>query len=246
MPEGFSVSQLIACLDLTRLEAVSGDEAAVDALCDRAVTALGPVAAVCVHPAYVARAARRLRGSGVALATVIDFPEGAGHTADALAQIDAALADGTDEIDLVVPWRRWLAGEHAAVRQHLETAVRACAGKPLKAIIETGAIPDAGDRRALAQAAAQAGASFLKTSTGKTPVGATPEGVAALLEAIADAPTPRPGLKVAGGVRSPAQARAYAAQAAARFGAEFVAARHFRLGASGLLDALLEEAGAAA
>jgi deoxyribose-phosphate aldolase len=119
--------------------------------------------------------------------------------------------------------------------------VAACAeavgDRTLKVILETGSHPDGGQTRAMADAALDAGAHFLKTSTGKVGQGATPEAARVLLEAVRDHGSG--GVKVSGGVRSGEHARAYVGLAEDVLGPGWATPRTFRIGASSLLDDLL-------
>jgi deoxyribose-phosphate aldolase len=161
----------IALLDLTEL----GDHATVDdvtALCTRAIGPHGKVAAVCVWPRHVAHAARQLAATGVRIATVVNFPSG-NDDIDAVVELArAAQLDGADEIDLVLPYRAFLAGDHArgaAMISAVRQAVAAGSGKTLKVILETGELVDLAVIRAARRAGHRHGADFIKTSTGKTP-----------------------------------------------------------------------------
>jgi deoxyribose-phosphate aldolase len=227
----------LACLDLTDLSD-DASEASAKRLCERAVTPFGPVAAVCLWPRFVVTARRGLAGTPVKVATVVNFPAGGEKTLEVVEEARQAAADGADEVDLVIPWRAVAAGRPgfaetmvARVRAALPAHVR------LKAILETGDLADAALIRTAAEAAVAGGADFLKTSTGKTTVSATPEAVAVLIDVIRAAPRPV-ALKVSGGVRTLADAKAYLAQVDAGLGACWATPATFRFGASGLLDAL--------
>jgi len=227
----------LACLDLTNLDEAC-DEAAVTALCARAVTPHGPVAAVCLWPRFVAQAKRELAGTPVRIATVVNFPSGEEPRKYPVADTRKALAEGADEIDLVVPWRRLAAGHDAAVTETVR-AVKAAAGPaPLKAILETGELKDPALIRRAAAAALAGGADFLKTSTGKVPINATPEAAGILLLAIRDSGRAA-GLKAAGGVRTTADAATYLALCDRIMGEGWATPQHFRIGASSVLAALL-------
>lgn len=221
-------------LDLTSLSDDDTEES-VRELCARARTAEGDVAAVCVLPRHVAAAKEALAGSGVRVATVVAFPDGEATPEDVAAESERAVADGADELDLVVPWRDYLDGRPDAVTD----AVHACAraGRPVKAILETGEHPDSRATRAMAESALHAGAAFLKTSTGTTRRGATPQAVRILLEAVKEEETG--GVKVSGGVRTREDAEQYVTMAREVMGEDWVTPDHLRIGASSLLDALL-------
>ncbi|HQY13584.1 MAG TPA: deoxyribose-phosphate aldolase [Ilumatobacteraceae bacterium] len=229
----------IALLDLTEL----GDHATVDdvtALCTRAVGPHGKVAAVCVWPRHVAHAARQLAATGVRIATVVNFPSG-NDDIDAVVELArAAQLDGADEIDLVLPYRAFLAGDHArgaAMISAVRQAVAAGSGKTLKVILETGELVDLAVIRAAAELAIRHGADFIKTSTGKTPVSATLGATQVMLQVIHDL-DPAVGLKPSGGIRTLADAAAHLAQADTIMGPAWASPATFRFGASGLLTAL--------
>lgn len=238
-----AAARALPCLDLTNLDE-GCDEAAVADLCRRAQTPVGPVAAVCVWPDFVAQARLALAGSGVRVATVVNFPSGDDDLISVREEVRSVVADGTDEIDLVVPWRALLDGRAGDIAATVAEVHEVSGGRVLKAILETGALhaPDA-IRRAATEAIA-GGAAFLKTSTGKFPVGATPEAAALLLWAIEAGRRPV-GLKVAGGVRTATEAALYLGLCDRIMGADWAAPDRFRIGASGLLDALLAALGVA-
>ena len=229
----------IALLDLTEL----GDHATVDdvtALCTRAIGPHGKVAAVCVWPRHVAHAARQLAATGVRIATVVNCPSG-NDDIDAVVELArSAQLDGADEIDLVLPYRAFLAGDHArgaAMISAVRQAVAAGSGKTLKVILETGELVDLAVIRAAAELAIRHGADFIKTSTGKTPVSATLGATQVMLQVIHDL-DPAVGLKPSGGIRTLADAAAHLAQADTIMGPAWASPATFRFGASGLLTAL--------
>lgn len=236
----------VALLDLTSLNDAD-DEAAALALCRRAVTPFGPAAAVCLWPRFVGLAREALAGTGVKIATVVNFPHGEDAPDGIAAATRAAVANGADEIDVVAPWRRFLAGDAASFTEVLAACRAACGdGVRLKVILESGAFDDWHALRAAADLALAAGADFLKTSTGKREPGATPQAMDVFYDAILAAGRAtgvRAGVKASGGVRTAEQAQAYLAQADARMGPDWATAATFRFGASALLDALLAVAG---
>jgi deoxyribose-phosphate aldolase len=227
----------IVCLDLTNLDE-GCTEADIDRLCARAQTRHGSTAAVCVWPKFVARAAGALKGTGIRVATVVNFPSGEKPIEDAKAEAERALGEGADEIDLVVPYRALMKGDPAAVETAVSEVRSVCGSAPLKAILETGELKEAGLIRSAAERALDGGADFLKTSTGKVAVNATPEAAEILLKAIQTSGSSA-GLKVSGGVRRTEEAKTYFDLCDGRMGASWAGPRHFRIGASGLLDALL-------
>lgn len=230
-----TASRALACLDLTAL-GDKEDEASTAALCAKADTKFGPVAAVCLWPAHVAQAKAVLAGKGVKVATVVNFPSGMEAQDDVLAATKKALADGADEIDIVLPFPRWLRGEKVVATTLIARAKEACGAKTLKVILESGAFPSLDKLERAAIDVLEAGADFLKTSTGKIAQGATPEAARVLLETSKRG---KVGVKISGGVRTLADAEAYLALAGEIRGAGWAGPSTFRFGASGLLDALL-------
>jgi deoxyribose-phosphate aldolase len=229
----------ISVLDLTDL----GDDTSTGAvliLCGRAAAAR--TAAVCVWPRFVGEAGAALSGSGVRVATVVNFPSGAEPVEDVVAMTRRALIDGADEIDVVLPHRAWLTGDEATSGAMLDGVREAAGGHILKVIIETGELPDRAAVDRAAHFAIAHGADFVKTSTGKTAVSATPEAAEIVLEAIAVSGRPV-GFKASGGIRTAADADVYLALADTIMGPSWASPATFRFGASGLLDALQAEVG---
>ncbi len=235
-------ARLLPCLDLTSLDDDDTPET-IDALCRRAVTAFGRVAAVCVHPRFIGQAKALLRGTGVRIATVANFPRGQAAAQSVVGETEASIRDGADEIDVVINHVAYLAGARTAAMQPVAVARRCCGERiRLKAILETGRLARPDIVLAAARDAIAAGADFLKTSTGKTAPGAEPEAAEMLLTAIRDhrrAADRLIGLKAAGGIRTVPQARAYVHLAERLMGSDYLRPATFRIGASALLDDIL-------
>jgi deoxyribose-phosphate aldolase len=226
----------ITLLDLTEL----GDNATDDdvrALCARAVGPHGTVAAVCVWPRHVALAHHLLANTGVRVATVVNFPSGDDPIDDVVALTESALADGADEIDLVLPYHAFLAGDTSHAAAMIDRVRHAAHAHTLKVILETGELPSPDVVRDAAELAVAHGADFIKTSTGKTPHSASLEATEVMLGVIRGAGRPI-GLKPSGGIRTLADATAYLEQADGFMGHGWATAHTFRFGASGLLTAL--------
>lgn len=224
----------LACLDLTSLND-DDTEAQIDALCERAADPIGAPAALCVWPRLAAHAAAHAP-AGVRIAAVANFPDGAADAERAARDTTQCVQAGAHEVDVVLPWRALLAGDEAAAARVLRAARRACEGRVLKVILETGELKDPAAITRAARLALAEGADFLKTSTGKVPVNATPHAATLLLEAIAAdaAARTRVGFKAAGGIRSVGDAELYLALAERHLGAAALAPVRFRFGASGL------------
>ncbi|MFM9973241.1 MAG: deoxyribose-phosphate aldolase [Beijerinckiaceae bacterium] len=225
-------------LDLTELSDACREDH-VEALVQKAITPHGPVAAVCIWPQFVTLAKSRLKGKGVKVATVINFPKGGDDVERAIEDTAEAIDDGADEIDLVMPYHAFLAGDDLTVRSMIgEVRDEIGDAGRLKVILETGALPDQASIRRAADLAIDCGADFIKTSTGKSPVSATLEAVSTMLAAI-KATQRSIGLKPSGGIRTLHDAKAYLALVDGEMGPVWASAGTFRFGASGLYDALI-------
>jgi deoxyribose-phosphate aldolase len=176
------------------------------------------------------------------VAAVANVPAGAPESASAAAETAAAIAAGAGEIDVVFPYREFLAGNSAGALELVRACRAACGARALlKVILETGQLGSADQIHRAAEMAIEGGADFLKTSTGKTEPGATLEAAAFMLDAIVDAASrgQRIGFKVSGGIRTLAQARAYLELYESRFGSGSARPSNFRIGASALMHELL-------
>ena len=171
-------------------------------------------ASVCVSPIWVSFVSEALRDTGVKTCTVIGFPQGATPSAVKAFETKQAIADGADEVDMVIAVGKLKDGDDAYVKSDIEAVVRAARGKALtKVIIETGLLTDEETRRACLLAK-EAGADFVKTSTGFAAGGATAADVKLMRESVGAAM----GVKAAGGIRSRADAEAMLAAGATRLG----------------------------
>ena len=223
----------LSLVDLTRLERPD-DAAAIDALAAKAVSEAGRVAAICVYPEWI----ERVLDAGVPVAAVANFPAGEDDPDLAAREAAGAVEAGASEVDVVVPWRAFAAGEAQAV-ERVVAATRGAIGDGvgLKAILETGSLDGAEQIRDAGERALGAGADFLKTSTGKVGPGASPHATRVLLELVRDAG--HGGVKASGGIRTAAQAAEYLALADEVMGPGWATPERFRLGASALVDDLL-------
>jgi len=227
----------ISLLDLTNLND-DCDPAAITDLCARAQTPFGPVAAICIWPQFVAQAKAELEGSGLRIATVVNFPSGVEPHGEVIELTQQAVADGADDIDMVIPWSLLLEGHPEQIAPSVARVKAAAGAATVKAILETGMLEDEAHIRTACKAALAGGADFLKTSTGKVPVNATPWSARILLEEIAAADRPV-GFKPAGGVRSTQDAQIYLDLADEIMGGDWATPETFRFGASSVLAALI-------
>ena len=224
----------LACLDLTSLN--DGDDAAaIAALGAKAAGPAGRPAALCVWPRFVA-AAKASAPAGVRVAAVANFPVGGLDVAAAVADTRAIVDAGADEVDLVLPWRALQAGDAAGARAVVDAVRAACPGKTLKLILESGDLATPALINQASRLGLDAGVDFLKTSTGKTATGATPEAARVMLQAIADHPRGGAvGFKASGGIRKVADAAVYIDLVRQILGADAANPQRLRFGASGLL-----------
>ena len=181
-------------------------------LCDAAAAA--GVRAVCVNGAWVTQCSRRLRGTGVLVAAVVDFPLGAASGAAKAAQAAIAVADGAAELDMVIPLGAAKAGDWTAVTEDVAQVASAAGAALVKAIIESAILTPEEITRAC-EAAVAGGAGFVKTSTGFHPSGGATVAAVRLMRAAVD---PGIGVKASGGIRTPEQAVAMLAAGASRIG----------------------------
>lgn len=205
-------SQLAKYMDHTLLKA----DATLDGI-DRVVAEAKQFgcASVCVNPFWVPYVARLLDGSGVATCTVVGFPLGASSTASKVFETTDAIANGADEIDMVINIGELKAGHAELVREDIRAVAEAthAGGKLLKVIIECCLLTD-DEKRLACLLCAEAGANFVKTSTGFSTGGATVADVTLMRECVG----PDFGVKAAGGIRTLADAYAMIEAGASRLG----------------------------
>jgi deoxyribose-phosphate aldolase len=171
------------------------------------------VGCLCVRPCDVREAREALEGSSVALGSVVGFPHGAHATAVKVAEARRAIADGADELDMVINIGRLRSGEAGYVGREIAAVVEAAGGRIVKVILECCYL-DGEQKAAGCRAARQAGAHFVKTSTGCGPGGATVEDVRYLRRHVGASM----GVKAAGGIRTLADALAMVEAGADRIG----------------------------
>jgi deoxyribose-phosphate aldolase len=238
----------IRCCDLTTLEGADS-EGKIRHLAAKAMRpapgdpSVPSVAALCVYPRLVAVASRALSGSSVKVASVATaFPSGQSALQIRLDEIERAVHDGADEIDMVISRGAFLAGRDDDVFEEVSASRRSCRGAHLKVILETGELGNLDAVRRASLVAMAAGADTIKTSTGKVSPAATPPAALVMAEAIrdfADATGRAVGLKVAGGVRTAKDAIRYLVLVHETLGEECLTPERFRIGASSVLNDLL-------
>jgi deoxyribose-phosphate aldolase len=255
----------LSMLDLTTLEGKDSPEK-VRALCRKAIRPadfvsdppLPSVAAVCVYPNLVRIAKESLAGSSVKVASVATgFPSGQFPLNVRLADVRGAVAEGADEIDMVISRGLFLAGHYGEVMEEIRAVKDACGSAHLKVILETGELETLDAVRFASDLAIEAALSaptdghrcadgevFIKTSTGKVAPAATMPVTLVMLEAIRDAfrrTGIRVGMKPAGGIRTAKSALHYLVMVQETLGPEWLSPHLFRFGASTLANDLLRQ-----
>lgn len=231
---------LLSCVEATTLDSRDTPEV-VAALCDRAREL--NVVGVCVHSHFVGSAKRCVQGTDIKVVTVAGgFPHGLMTTRGMAADVEACVAAGADEVDIVIP--RFLAnrGEWEALAGWVGAAKDACGRALLKVILSTGELASHDTVWKASLACLCGGADFLKTSTGREAVNADPESASVMLQALAAwrrLTGEDRGFKAAGGIKTAPEAQTYALLAEQVLSLDYVSAPRFRIGASSLLEALI-------
>lgn len=240
------IRRIYSLIDLTSLNE-SDTESSIAFFSEKALSSLGHVAAVCVYPTFVRQMSAQFFNTAIKVATVVNFPEGDLSLEMSLIEIGRALQDGAQEIDVVFPYQRYLAGERQYAQRYISSCKAACGEHVLlKVILETGALQDIAIIADATYDAIAAGADFVKTSTGKIPEGATLEAVATMLLVVKHSQSQVKrtlGVKVSGGVRTAEDAVKYLELAKLVMGRDWAMPATFRIGASKLVDELLQDAG---
>jgi deoxyribose-phosphate aldolase len=243
-----AIDLAIRMVDLTTLEGADtpGKVRALSAKAlrpDPADPDCPPVAAVCVYPAMVPVAAPVLAGSGVHLASVATaFPSGQAPLSVRIADTEAAVAAGADEIDMVINRGAFLSGRYQEVYDEIVAVKEACGDAHLKVILETGELATYDNVRRASWLAMLAGGDFIKTSTGKVSVNATLPVTLVMLEAVRDfrdVTGRQVGVKPAGGIRTTKDAIKFLVTVNETAGEDWLHPDYFRFGASTLLNDLL-------
>ena len=242
-------ASILGMIDLTTLEGADTREK-VRKLCEKARSferlglGLPNVAAVCVYPTLVSTAREALEGTRIQLASVAGaFPAGQSPLHVKLAEVKYAVEQGAEEIDMVISRGAFLEGEFNQVFDEIAAIRQACGEAHLKVILETGELQTATNIRRASEIALQAGAHFLKTSTGKVQPAATLEAVLVMLEAISDhydSSGKLVGIKPSGGIAEADTALAYYKLTYQILGNEWMHKDWLRFGASRLADNLVD------
>ena len=238
----------VSMTDLTTLEGAD-TPGKVRHLCAKAVVPAPTMpevpscAAVCVYPSLIGVVREALDGTGVRAASVATaFPSGQAPLGVKLRDAEEAVAAGAQEIDMVISREAFLAGEDTRVMEEIVRVKEVCGDADLKVILETAELGSYDHVRHASMLAMEAGADFIKTSTGKAASGATPGVTLVMLEAIRDYAQRSGravGMKAAGGVSTSKAALHRLVLVKETLGDEWLTPERFRIGASSLLNDLL-------
>ena len=242
--------RLFNCIDLTTLKCTDTEESVmkftekVNELADK-YPDLENVAAICVYPNMAEIVNDTLEADHVNIACVSGgFPSSQTFMEVKVAETAMALHTGADEIDIVIPVGKFLCGDYEGMCDEIEELKDICGEKPLKVILETGVLRSASNIKKAAILAMYSGADFIKTSTGKESISATPEAALVMCGAIRDyyKETGRKvGFKAAGGIDNVQKALAYYTIVKETLGEEWLNNKLFRIGTSRLANSLLTE-----
>jgi deoxyribose-phosphate aldolase len=235
-------------VDLTTLEGMDSP-GKVRQLCNKAKRPLEghndipPVAAVCVYPSMVSIAKESLIGTDIHVASVAtSFPSGMAPLQAKIDEVNYAIDEGADEIDMVISRGKFLSGDYSYVAEEIAQIKESCGDIHLKVILETGELQTLDNVRNASELAMHAGADFIKTSTGKVKPAATMPVTLVMLEAIRDYYFKygrKVGMKPAGGIRDAKTAIKYLVMVKETLGTGWLSNEYFRFGASSLANDLL-------
>ncbi|MBI5541265.1 MAG: deoxyribose-phosphate aldolase [Bacteroidia bacterium] len=245
-----NLKTVFSLIDLTTLNTTDND-AKVRDFCEKVnnfsenFSDFPNVAAICIYPSFVGLVRKTLKAKNVNIASVVGgFPSSQTFISIKLSETSIAVEKGADEVDMVISVGKFLEKDYQSVANEV-TLIKAAAGKAhVKVILETGALSSFDEIYLASMLSMEAGADFIKTSTGKMEPAATPEAVLVMVTAIKDyfEKTGRMvGIKPAGGVVTPEQALVYFAIVKEVLGDKWLTPEWFRLGASRLANNLLSK-----
>jgi deoxyribose-phosphate aldolase len=224
-------------IDLTTLEGSDTDEKVI-ALCEKAK--LHKTAAICVYPPFAKIARKELAGTGIKTACVAGaFPAGQSPIEIKVAEVKWTVEQGAEEIDMVISRGKFIEGKYDEVAAEIAAIKEACRDVELKVILETGELNTPELIAKASQIAIDNGGDFIKTSTGKIPIAATPEAIYTMCEVAKkhyDNSGKKVGIKAAGGVSNYDDAVFYLRIVYTILGEEWLSPKLFRFGASRLVE----------
>ena len=244
------IMKLIECLDYTSLKTTDSEEtvmAMTETVNDffNKNPEIPSFAAICTYPCYAETVSSTLEIDGISIACVSGgFPSSQTSTEIKIAETAMAVHDGAEEIDIVLPVGRFLSGEYEYIADEIQELKSVCGDKILKVILETGSLGNMANVRKASVMAVYSGADFIKTSTGKEAVGATPEAFYVMCQFVkeyAETTGTKIGVKAAGGISTIEDAFLYYAIVENVLGKEWISKTLFRIGASKLAGNLISQ-----
>lgn len=245
-----SLKTIFQCIDFTTLEAFD-NETKINDFCSKALSFKDndlhiSVPAVCIYSPFVRQAKELLRGSDIKVATVAcAFPSGQMPFELKRREVEYCVEQGSDEVDMVISRGTFLAGRLDEVYEEIKSVREACAPPVrLKVILETGELKSVENIRRASEIAINAGADFIKTSTGKSPVSATPLAAIIMCDTIKEyfeATGRMVGFKPAGGMSTIDDALTYFYIVREVLGERWLSKDYFRVGTSRLAGKVMDE-----
>ena len=241
---------LFGSIELTTLSTTDTEEKVLKMIekvnqFDREYPDIPHVAAVCVYPVFTELVTNSLEIDGVEITNVCgNFPSSQARMEVKVAETKLAVADGATEIDIVLPVGKFLSGDFEGVCDDINEMKQACGEAPMKVILETGDLENCSNIKKSALLSMYAGADYIKTSTGKEKVSATPEAAYVMCQAIKeyyDKTGIQIGFKPAGGINSVMDAITYYTIVKELLGEKWLTNKWFRMGTSRLTNLLLSE-----
>ena len=241
---------LFNCIDLTTLNSTGSDESVMHFTekvneFDNEFPDMKNVAAICVYPNFADIVKNTLQVDGINIACVSGgFPSSQTFIEVKVAETALAIADGADEIDIVISIGKFLSGDYETMCEEIQELKEVCKERHLKVILETGALKTASNIKKASILSMYSGADFIKTSTGKQQPAATPEAAYVMCEAIKEyyqKTNNKIGFKPAGGINTVNDAIIYYTIVKEILGEEWLNNRLFRLGTSRLANLLLSD-----
>ena len=241
---------LLGSIELTTLSTTDTEEKVLQMVekvnqFDRDYPDLPHVAAICVYPVFTELVSNSLEVDGVAITNVSgNFPSSQARMEVKVAETQLAIADGATEIDIVMPVGKFLSEDYEGVCDDINELKQACDDVPMKVILETGDLVNGGNIMKAALLSMYAGADYIKTSTGKEKVSATPEAAYVMCQAIKayyEKTGIQIGFKPAGGINSVMDAITYYTIVKEVLGEKWLTNQWFRMGTSRLTNLLVSE-----
>lgn len=241
---------LMGSIELTTLKNTDCDRSVIEFTekvnqFDSEFPTLPHVATICVYPCFAEAVKDTLQVDGVEIACVSgSFPSSQARIEVKIAETSLAIADGATEIDIVIPVGKFLDGDYDGVAEDISELKEACGDVAMKVILETGCLRDAKDIKIASILSMYAGADYIKTSTGKEKVSATPEAAYVMCQAIKEYYEEtgiQIGFKPAGGINSVRDAVTYYTIVKEVLGEKWLTNKWLRLGTSRLANLLLSE-----